>query len=125
MDESSLPSMDGAGPTPPLGLLESRVGHRLVLAVKGEVDIASAPALRAALEGAADSGAAEIWVDLSRVEFMDSTGLTVLVEARQWLDGRRFAVICPDGPVRRVMAVAGIDRMMAVHPSRSAAHAAP
>jgi anti-sigma B factor antagonist len=119
----SMHPTDGAGPLPTLGLLESRVGHRLVLAVDGEVDLASAPALRTALLGALESGAAEIWLDLSRVAFMDSIGLTVLVETHEQLGERRFALICPDGPVRRLLAVAGMDRVIPVHANRSAAHA--
>jgi anti-anti-sigma factor len=120
MDEPR--SLDGNGTS--LALLASRVGHRLVLAASGEIDMASAGALRQALAGAAESGAAEIWLDLSRVEFMDSTGLTALVDAHLQLTSRRFAVICPEGPVRRVMSVAGIDRMIAIHPTRSDAHIA-
>lgn len=115
-------SLDGDGTS--LALLASRVGHRFVLAATGEIDIASAGALRQALASAAESGAAEIWLDLSGVEFMDSTGLTALVDAQLRLTSRRFAVICPEGPVRRVMSLAGIDRVIAVHPTRSDAHTA-
>jgi anti-sigma B factor antagonist len=121
MEERSLPNLDGAGAPPSLRLLESRAGDRLVLSAQGEIDIVSVPALRAALKGAAGSGAAEVWLDLSRVEFMDSTGMTALVEAHEWLHDSRFAVICPDGPVRRVMAVSGVDRILTIHASRSPA----
>ena len=99
-------------------------GHRLVVAAAGEIDIASADELREVLAGAVSSGAAEIWLDLSDVEFMDSTGVTAIVDARCNLDGRRFALICPDGPVRRVIEIAGIDRAIAIHASRAEAHAA-
>jgi anti-anti-sigma factor len=123
MDDRSVPGSNGAGAPPLLGLLESRVGRRVVLAAKGEIDIASVDGLRNALAGAANSGAAEVWLDLTHVEFMDSTGLTALVEAHRRLSSGGFVVICPEGPVRRVMTVAGVDRVIPVHPSRSAAHA--
>lgn len=123
MDDWRLVGSDGAGAPPLLDLLESRVGRRVVLAAQGEIDIASVDGLRNALEGAATSGAAEVWLDLTRVGFMDSTGVTALVEAYRRLSSGGFAVICPDGPVRRVMAVAGVDRVIPIHPSRSAAHA--
>ena len=123
MDGASLPS--AGEPSPELVLSESRIGHRLVLAAEGEVDIASADELRAALAAAVHSGAVEIWLDLTDVEFMDSTGITAVVDARSQLDGRRFAVICPPGPVRRVFEIAGIDRAIPIHASRSDAHAAP
>jgi anti-sigma B factor antagonist len=117
------PRIDG-GP-PELSLSQARIGHRLVLAAEGEIDIASADDLREALAAAASSGAAEIWLDLSAVEFMDSTGITAIVDARNLLDSRRFAVIGPDGPVRRVIQISGIDRAIAIHASRAEAHAAP
>jgi anti-sigma B factor antagonist len=122
MEDGSLASTDGQSPE--LVLSESRIGHRLVLAAEGEVDIASADELRAALTAAVESGAAEIWLDLTAVEFMDSTGITAVVDARGLLDGRRFAVICPDGPVRRVFEISGVDRAIAIHATRSDAHAA-
>jgi anti-anti-sigma factor len=112
------------GDRPELSLSLTRVGHRLVVAAAGEIDIASAGELREALAGAVSSGAAEIWLDLSDVEFMDSTGVTAIVDARGNLDGRRFALICPDGPVRRVIEIAGIDHAIAIHASRAEAHAA-
>lgn len=123
MDERSLPGSNGAGAPPVLGLFESRVGRRVVLAAKGEIDIASVDGLRNALEGAVKSGAAEIWLDLTHVEFMDSTGLTALVAAHRRVSSGGFVVICPDGPVRRLMAIAGLDRVIPIHPSRAAAHA--
>ncbi len=123
MQDEGFPSIDG-GP-PELSLSQARVGHRLVLAAEGEIDIASADELREALAAAASSGAAEIWLDLSAVEFMDSTGITAIVDARSLFDGRRFAVICPNGAVRRVIEISGIDRAIAIHASRADAHAAP
>jgi anti-sigma B factor antagonist len=116
--------MDDGG-SPELFVSEARVGHRLVLAAEGEIDLASVPQLRAALAYAAESGCAEVWLDLSEVGFMDSTGITAIVDARSVFDGRRFALICPDGPVRRVLEIAGIERAIAVHASRADAHAAP
>ncbi len=123
MDESLPLGLDRDG-SPPLTVLESRAGPRVVLTVKGEVDLASCDGLRAALEGVADSGVSEIWLDLTHVGFMDSTGLNVLVEAHRELNGRSFALICPEGPVRRVIAVSGIDKVIPVHVNRSAADGA-
>jgi anti-sigma B factor antagonist len=117
--------IDTDGRPPQLELSQARVGHRLVLAASGEIDIASAGDLRQALRLASESGAAEIWLDLSDVEFMDSTGITAIVDARGALNPRRFALICPDGPVRRVLDIAGIERAIPIHATRSEAHAAP
>src|SRR5262245_41446625 len=122
MEEIGPFSTDG-GP-PQLLLSEARVGHRPVIAATGVIDLASAGDLRAALLEAIDSGCAEIWLDLSDVEFMDSTGITAIIDARGSLDGRRFALICPAGPVRRVLDIAGVERAIPIHDSRSAAHSA-
>jgi anti-sigma B factor antagonist len=104
----------------PLSIDELKGDRRIVLTVAGEVDLASVHELKAALSHAEDCQPRDVWIDLSEVEFMDSTGLAALVLAHRHLDDpvRRLAVICPEGPVRRVLAIAGIDRVMPVHPSR-------
>ena len=83
---------------------ETRDGERIVLAVRGEIDMATAHRLRAAL-GRAD-GAREVRVDLREVEFMDSTGLSALVAAHQALE--RLTIVCPSGPGRRALEVSGL-----------------
>ena len=100
---------------PPFAVEERRAGARLVLVAKGEIDMATAPVLRAALARAGASGADEVWLDLSAVEFMGSNGIHALCESRQ-----RLAVICPDGPVRRVLKVAAIDREITIHGAEAA-----
>jgi anti-sigma B factor antagonist len=112
--------------TPLFRLAERRVGRRAVLSVTGEVDISTAEALRAAI-GTSSGGASEIWVDLTETTFMDSSGLHVLVCARADLAEAdlRVALICPEGPVLRVLKLTGLDRLFEIHASRSAAnHAA-
>src|SRR4051794_24069228 len=103
-----------------LSIEESQLGHGIVLAVAGEVDVASVDALREALAHADDDPPRDVWIDLTGVDFIDSTGLTVLVLAHRRLDDpvRRLALICPAGPVRRVLAIAGIDRVVPVHATR-------
>jgi anti-sigma B factor antagonist len=100
------------------------VGFRRVLNVAGEVDVGTAPTLVAALEAALTSWEREIWVDLTGVTFMDSSGLHALMEIRDRLqrDGRRFAVIAPRGPVRRVLELTALDRILPVFTDRSSAH---
>jgi anti-anti-sigma factor len=107
-----------------LQLEEVRVGHRLVLALDGEVDLASVAVLHAAVERVRTCGAAEVWIDLSRVGFIDSTGLSALLAARRMLvPERALVLICPDGPPLRVIRIAGLDRVFTIHPDRAAAHA--
>lgn len=104
---------------------EQRVGRRAVVSVAGEVDISTAADLQAAIEIAA-TRAFEIWVDLSDTTFMDSSGLHAMVEARARLTGanRRLGVICPEGPVLRLLTLTGLDRIFEIHASRSEANCA-
>jgi anti-sigma B factor antagonist len=110
----------------PLTIDERSAGGRVVITVSGEVDLASVGELRDALARAVKSRPAAVWLDLSEVEFMDSTGLTTLVLAHRNFDDpdRRFAVICPDGPVRRLLTLAGLDRFVRVHDDEAQARAA-
>jgi anti-sigma B factor antagonist len=97
-----------------------------VIAATGDIDIATVETLQDAVDRALESGAADVWLDLSHVEFMDSSGLRVLLGTRTALRARhkRFAVVCPEGPVRRVLEIAGLDDRLAVYSDRAAAHAA-
>jgi anti-sigma B factor antagonist len=109
-----------------LEFAQLRVGHRTVLAASGEIDIATAPALREAVDTVLTSGALDVWLDLIAVTFMDSTGVRALLDTRDALSGtgRTFAVICPPGPVRRVLQIAGVDRDLPLFADRASAHAA-
>jgi anti-sigma B factor antagonist len=104
----------------PLLIEELTLDRYVVLAVAGEVDLASVNELQEALDRAARAQPKEVWIDLTEVEFIDSTGLTALVVAHRLLDVpiRRISLICPAGPVRRVLEVAGIDRVIPVHANR-------
>ena len=93
-----------------------QTGDRLVLHVAGEIDIATAPRLEAALGDAAASGAEEVWVDLIGVRFIDSTGISMLLRTTHELPGpRRLAVICPDGAARRALELCGVGKLLALY----------
>jgi anti-sigma B factor antagonist len=76
--------------------------------VQGELDLAVAPELEEAIERAADYD--QVVISLERCEFIDSTGIAVIVRAHQARknDGRRLAVCAPDGQVRRVFDLTGL-----------------
>jgi anti-sigma B factor antagonist len=105
-------------------------GVELVL-VEGELDIATAPRLISVLNGAVQEALRSLVVDLSRVDFMDSTGLALLINANRRLTRRRkgFAVVCPPGPLRRSFEVTDMVETLHVCPdwasARVAAAAAP
>jgi anti-sigma B factor antagonist len=63
--------------------LNSRVdGNRHTIVLTGELDVASAPVLEEALTDACDSGAREVVLDMSGLEFMDSTGLRAIIRGK-------------------------------------------
>jgi anti-sigma B factor antagonist len=106
---------------------EMAVGRRLVISPAGEIDMATVDPLRDALARASRSDAEDIWVDLSDVRFMGSAGITALLDAdRELVAGRRrLALICPAGPVRRVLEVAGVDHVLVIFADHRTAAATP
>jgi anti-sigma B factor antagonist len=94
--------------------------------VFGELDQATAPQLRTALGDALGIRAKPVLIDLSDCGFIDSTGLSLLVEAKRKLaeDDRRFAVCCPDVDVRRLLELTGIDEAVGLFDSKDEAVAA-
>lgn len=83
-----------------------------VVATAGEVDVASAPQLRAVLVEASSGGNRHVALDLTRVDFIDSFGLGVLVGAlkRVRTHGGELRVAVQPGPVRRALELTGLDR---------------
>jgi anti-sigma B factor antagonist len=90
------------------------------VAVRGEVELATAPALTAALEEGIRRSSGAFVIDLVGVDFLDSSGVACLVRARALLgrDDRALALICPPGSVRRVLELTGIDELVPVYGSR-------
>jgi anti-anti-sigma factor len=99
-----------------------------VVAVRGELDLGTAPELEGPLEEAI--GAEEpLLIDLSECEFIDSTGIAMIVRAWQRLtngdQGSDRIVICSSNEqVRRVLEITGLEVSIPVHESRDAALAA-
>ncbi|ACQ78890.1 anti-sigma-factor antagonist [Beutenbergia cavernae DSM 12333] len=98
-----------------------------VVSVTGEVDVYTGPVLREELEKALARGTTGVVVDLSGVAFIDSTGLGVLVTAHRQLASRggRLHVCAPEGKITSVIALTGLDAVLAVHSALDdAVHAA-
>jgi anti-sigma B factor antagonist len=102
----------------------NRIGRRAVVDLSGEIDLAAEPALRQAIADSTENGAQQVWVDLSRATFMDSSGIHALLDARDALStlNRRLVIICPPGPVRRTFEAANLDDVLPLYASRVAAH---
>jgi anti-anti-sigma factor len=115
-----LSDSDGLRKQPVLGV--ERKGDACVVKLGGELDLYNAPLVREALRAASADSPARIVVDLSEVEFVDSTALGVLIEARTRLDdGRAFLLAGPGLETRRALEISGLDRHFTVHDSVSKA----
>jgi anti-sigma B factor antagonist len=98
------------------------VGEAYVVKLGGELDLYNAPQVRDALTQASAESPQRIVVDLSEVEFIDSTALSVLIEARTKLDNRRaFLLAAPGLETRRALEISGLDKHFTVHESVSEA----
>jgi anti-sigma B factor antagonist len=90
--------------------------ERSVVAVRGEIDAYTSPRLREQLTRLMDEGQHQIVVDLEGVEFMDSTGLGVLVAALKRAkehDGD-VSLVCTSPQILRVLSITGLDRVFQV-----------
>ena len=97
----------------------------VVVRLAGELDLYNVAAVRAALLDAVGERPERVVVDLAEVDFVDSTTLGVLVEARAMLPNRRaFLLAAPLAEPRRALEVSGLDRHFGIHDSVDAALAA-
>ena len=91
-----------------------------VVAVEGELDMATRIALHERLDALVDGTGRRLLVDLSRVEFIDSAGITTLYQA-----GASFAhlamVVVPGSEVARILALCGVEEMLPTFDSRAEA----
>jgi anti-sigma B factor antagonist len=107
----------------PLAVERSRSDGYEVLAVEGEIDIATAPRMIAAINEVLADIESPLVVDLSNVVFLDSTGLALLLNARGRVmrRGQGFAIACPGGPISRVFEIADMVERLRVCPDRESA----
>jgi anti-sigma B factor antagonist len=122
-------SASNASPSP-FEVGDEMVGGVRVLSVSGELDLGTAPRLEQPLEAALAADGSGVLIDLSRCEFIDSTGIALLVRAWQRLDSGpagnggdqgRFALCGLNDQVRRLLELSGLADSLSIHPSRDEA----
>jgi len=93
------------------------VASYTVLEVAGEIDVYTAPQLRERLIALVEGGARYVVVDLSGVEFLDSTGLGVLVGALKRLRGvnGELRLVCAHERLLKIFRITGLDRVFALY----------
>ena len=101
--------------------IESANGHT-VIALTGELDLAVAPKLESCLSDLALGAGDTLVIDLSELEFLDSSGLRVLVVAHQRAEqeGFRFVLVRGSDPVARIFELTRMDQQLEIVPSRDA-----
>src|SRR3954465_827785 len=83
---------------------------RVVLVLEGELDMASAPLLQSAIEGVELDGKRMVVLDLQQLQFIDSTGLRVILAVRKLCAtrGQELAVTPGSPQVERLLSVTGV-----------------
>jgi anti-sigma B factor antagonist len=110
------------------------IGGQPVIALRGELDLASTPAAAAHLIAAVSARGPSVIVDLGALDYIGYSGLGVLVRVRKWAleNGGDLALAAPGQQVRRILEATGLVEVFAVYPTvqlavsgTRPAHAAP
>ena len=102
-----------------LGLDVRQVDSHAVVDVTGEIDVYTAPKLREKLIDLVSEGSYNVVVNLEGVEFLDSTGLGVLVGALKRVkahDGS-LALVCTQNKILKIFKITGLTKVFPIHDS--------
>ena len=108
--------------------LETReVADRTVVTVGGEIDVYTAPKLRDKITELVNAGHHDLLVDMEKVEFLDSTGLGVLVGGLKKVRAQQgsMELICSQDRLLKIFRITGLAKVFAIHGSQSEALAEP
>lgn len=96
-----------------------------MLAVRGDLDLFTAPEFRARLAACAEAGGGRVVVDFAGASFIDSSGAAALLQVRRLhRDDARLVIVNRDPGIARIFEVMGLDELFAIVPSREQAAAA-
>jgi anti-sigma B factor antagonist len=97
--------------------------ERHVLAVRGEIDLFTAPELKQVLAESIEAGRVRIIVDLTETTFLDSTALGVLIGAVKRLRSRdgALAIVNVDENIAKTFEITGLDQIFTILTTREAA----
>jgi anti-sigma B factor antagonist len=119
------------GPAPFQAAATSLEGGIHLLEVHGELDLSTATQLEGPLEEATAAEDSAVLIDLADCDFIDSTGIALIVRAWQRVDAAAgnggkggLVLCCQNEQVRRVLEVTGLEHSLRVFPTRDDAVAA-
>src|SRR3954471_4171046 len=106
---------------------EEQVGGALLIAATGEIDQVSSRLVADALRRATVGGEGNVVLDMSETNFIDSAGISTLLNGLRRLtrERRKLIVVCPPGPPRRVFETLGLVGTFDLVNSRGEGLAAP
>ena len=98
-------------------------GRQTVVVVAGEIDLSNHATLRAGLNDLIVDGAVDLVLDMSRVTFLDSTGLGALIGTRRRVHAFHgsLAIVMTDPGTLRVFEITGLDKVFELHRSLESA----
>ena len=98
----------------------------VVLELAGELDIYTGPLLGTAVEKATGNGYRRMVLDLTRLGFLDSTGLGLMVDAQRRMHAKQgtVSVVCASDNVLQVFKLTGLDSVLSIVDTRERAFAA-
>ncbi|OFW56305.1 MAG: anti-sigma B factor antagonist [Actinobacteria bacterium RBG_19FT_COMBO_54_7] len=107
---------EGAG----LDIATEDIHNFSLVVLSGEVDVYSAPKLRETIKNLVDQGKNNIVVDLEKVDFLDSTGLGVLVGGlkRVKQNNGELGIICNQEKILRIFRITGLTKVFPIYASR-------
>ena len=109
---------------PEFHLTEEDLDRRTqVISVGGEIHVSTAPEFQRRLDEAISRGKTAVVLDLSEVEFIDSTGLSVILNGLRRVTRQRgrMALVCTNPTVLRLFEITRLDTTFDIHPTRDEA----
>jgi anti-sigma B factor antagonist len=106
-----------------LEVLTSEQGGWSVLSLRGEIDVYTAPRLRQTLIEVVEGGAANVLVDMTEVDFLDSSGLGVLVGGLKRVKARdgSLEIVATEEKILKIFEITGLSKVFPMHTSVDAA----
>ena len=97
--------------------------HTQLIAIRGELHTSTSPEFDERLKSVIDAGKTSVVLDLSAVEFIDSTGLSVLLNGLRHVthEGGRMLLACANPTVLRLFEITKLDSTFEIVPTRSEA----
>ena len=106
-----------------LTLATREVGETTVVAVGGEIDVYTAPKLRDRITELVGAGVYQLVIDLEAVEFLDSTGLGVLVGGLKKVRAQQgsMELVCSQDRLLKIFRITGLAKVFTIHDSEASA----